>query len=199
MTSFEKALRDLYRTLEPPGTNRLRDAQAALDSAVRAAYGKKDAEDTLAFLLRLNLDLAAKEARCEPQGSRRRCPTLRALSLRTASRPRKFGEKPRYDEIAPRRHGSRNGRRLWTTCSILHIATERARLGSSRSSGSGSNDGRNWHRRCASMAALTTWCANARLVSACVTSWRENWTLPAAVVPVCARSGSLTEARLRLA
>jgi hypothetical protein len=65
MTSFEKALRDLYRTLEPPGTNRLRDAQAALDSAVRAAYGKKDAEDTLAFLLRLNLDLAAKEARCE--------------------------------------------------------------------------------------------------------------------------------------
>ena len=32
------SLRDLYRTLETPGTNRLRDAQAALDSAVRAAY-----------------------------------------------------------------------------------------------------------------------------------------------------------------
>ena len=29
------SLRDLYRTLETPGTNRLRDAHAALDSAVR--------------------------------------------------------------------------------------------------------------------------------------------------------------------
>ena len=56
------SLRDLYRTLETPGTNRLRDTQAALDSAVRAAYGMKATEDTLAFLLRLNLDLAAKEA-----------------------------------------------------------------------------------------------------------------------------------------
>ena len=52
------SLRDLYRTLETPGTNRLRDAQAALDSAVRAAYGMKESEDTLAFLLRLNLELA---------------------------------------------------------------------------------------------------------------------------------------------
>ena len=56
------SLRDLYRTLETPGTNRLRDAQAALDSAVRAAYGMKESEDTLAFLLRLNLELAGKEA-----------------------------------------------------------------------------------------------------------------------------------------
>ena len=39
------SLRGLYRTLETPGTNRLRDAQAALDSAVR-----------------LNLQLADKEA-----------------------------------------------------------------------------------------------------------------------------------------
>jgi hypothetical protein len=56
------SLRDLYRTLETPGTNRLRDAQAALDSAVRSAYGMMDNEDTLAFLLKLNLDLAAKES-----------------------------------------------------------------------------------------------------------------------------------------
>ena len=55
------SLRDLYRTLETPGTNRLRDAQAALDTAVRAAYGMKDAEDILAFLLALNLELADKE------------------------------------------------------------------------------------------------------------------------------------------
>jgi hypothetical protein len=59
------SLRDLYRTLETAGTNRLRDAQAALDSAVRAAYGMGDGEDTLAVLLRLNLELAAQEARGE--------------------------------------------------------------------------------------------------------------------------------------
>ncbi|MGD0262962.1 MAG: DNA methyltransferase [Verrucomicrobiota bacterium] len=56
------SLRELYRTLETPGANRLRDAHAALDSAVRAAYGMKEGEDTLAFLLRLNLELADKEA-----------------------------------------------------------------------------------------------------------------------------------------
>ena len=56
------SLRDLYRTLETPGTNRLRDAQDALDFAVRDAYGMKDGEDTLAFLLAQNLELADKEA-----------------------------------------------------------------------------------------------------------------------------------------
>jgi SAM-dependent methyltransferase len=56
------SLRDLYRTLETPGANRLRDAQAVLDAAVRAAYGMKDTEDVLAFLLKLNLDLASKES-----------------------------------------------------------------------------------------------------------------------------------------
>ena len=54
-----RSLRDLYRTLETPGTNRLRDVQSALDSAVRAAYGMKENEDPLAFLLDLNLELAA--------------------------------------------------------------------------------------------------------------------------------------------
>ena len=37
MQSNGRSLRDLYRTLETPGANRLRDAQAALDSAVRVA------------------------------------------------------------------------------------------------------------------------------------------------------------------
>jgi hypothetical protein len=60
------SLRDLYRTLETPGTNRLRDAQAALDSAVRAAYGMNASEDTLAFLLKLNLHLAAQESAGKP-------------------------------------------------------------------------------------------------------------------------------------
>jgi hypothetical protein len=60
------SLRDPYRTLETPGTNRLRDAQAALDFAVRAAYGMKEAEHTLAFLLRLNLELAEQESKARP-------------------------------------------------------------------------------------------------------------------------------------
>jgi hypothetical protein len=42
----------LSRTLETPGANRLRDAHAALDAAVRAAYGMKETEDPLAFLIR---------------------------------------------------------------------------------------------------------------------------------------------------
>jgi hypothetical protein len=56
------SLRDLYRTLETPGTNRLRDAHTALDAAVRAAYAMKENEDTLAFFLKLNLGLTAKES-----------------------------------------------------------------------------------------------------------------------------------------
>jgi len=57
------SLRDLYRTLETPGDNKLRDAHAALDDAVRAAYGMKEKDDILAFLLRLNLELADKESK----------------------------------------------------------------------------------------------------------------------------------------
>ena len=60
------SLRDLYRTLETPGTNRLRDAHAPLDSPVRTAYGMSDSEDTVAFLLHLNLELADKEAKGQP-------------------------------------------------------------------------------------------------------------------------------------
>ena len=56
-------MHDLYRTLETPGANRLRDAQAAFDSAVRAAYGMEENEDTLAFLLALNMELANEEAK----------------------------------------------------------------------------------------------------------------------------------------
>jgi hypothetical protein len=55
------SLRALYRTLEEPGANPLRDAHARLDTAVRAAYAMPKAVDPLAFLLALNLQLAAKE------------------------------------------------------------------------------------------------------------------------------------------
>ena len=59
------SLRELYKSLETPGENRLRAAHAALDTAVRAAYGMKPDEDILAFLLKLNLELAEKEAKGE--------------------------------------------------------------------------------------------------------------------------------------
>ncbi len=55
------SLRELYRTLETPGANRLRDAHAALDSAVHSAYGMPEGHDVLAFLLDLNRALAERE------------------------------------------------------------------------------------------------------------------------------------------
>jgi hypothetical protein len=61
MDKLGYSLRKLYRTLEEPGTNPLRDAHARLDTAVRAAYGMPASADPLAFLLELNLALAAKE------------------------------------------------------------------------------------------------------------------------------------------
>jgi hypothetical protein len=56
------SLRDLYRTLDLPGKNPLRDAHAELDAAVRQAYGMKPTADPLAFLLALNSKLAEREA-----------------------------------------------------------------------------------------------------------------------------------------
>ena len=55
------SLRDLYRTLDVPGLNPLRDVQDELDAAVRATYGMKAKADILAFLLALNHQLAAAE------------------------------------------------------------------------------------------------------------------------------------------
>jgi SAM-dependent methyltransferase len=61
MRKLNYSLRDLYRTLEQPGDNPLRDAHARLDAAVRDAYGMPEDVDPLAFLLELNLACAAKE------------------------------------------------------------------------------------------------------------------------------------------
>ena len=62
------SLRDLYRTLETPGKNPLRDAHEQLDDAVRAAYGMKAKDDPLAFLLALNHAVAEREVAGEPGG-----------------------------------------------------------------------------------------------------------------------------------
>jgi SAM-dependent methyltransferase len=61
MAQLGYSLRALYRTLDTPGANPLREAHTRLDTAVRAAYAMPKAADPLAFLLALNLDLAAKE------------------------------------------------------------------------------------------------------------------------------------------
>ena len=60
------SLRDLYRTLDEPGANPLREAQAKLDAAVRAAYAMPKGADILTFLLALNQTCAAKEAAGDP-------------------------------------------------------------------------------------------------------------------------------------
>lgn len=53
------SLRALYRTLELPGNNPLRDANAALDAAVLGAYGFSARDDLLSHLLGLNQTVSA--------------------------------------------------------------------------------------------------------------------------------------------
>ncbi len=61
LPNMKGGLRALYRTLELPGANPLKTAHAALDAAVREAYGMSAEADPLAFLLDLNLACAARE------------------------------------------------------------------------------------------------------------------------------------------
>ena len=55
--------RQLYRALELPGASPLKDAHAALDDAVRTAYGMSKVGDALGFLLQQNLGLSGVEAK----------------------------------------------------------------------------------------------------------------------------------------
>jgi N-6 DNA Methylase len=57
-----RSLRDIYRTLEKPGKNIMRDAHEALDAAVVDAYGMKKTAEPLDFLLTLNASLAKIES-----------------------------------------------------------------------------------------------------------------------------------------
>lgn len=59
-------LRDLYRLLEQPGKNPIKELHAALDKAVMEAYGFDSTKDVLSQLLELNLLVAAKEEKQEP-------------------------------------------------------------------------------------------------------------------------------------
>jgi len=66
LPKLKGGLRALYRTLELPGANPLRDAHAALDAAVLAAYGFNAKKDLLAQLLALNQEVAAKIEKGDP-------------------------------------------------------------------------------------------------------------------------------------
>lgn len=59
LVGMKGGLRALYRTMELPGKNPLRDAQAALDVAVLAAYGLSSRRDLLQQLLDLNREVAS--------------------------------------------------------------------------------------------------------------------------------------------
>ncbi|MBE0545444.1 MAG: hypothetical protein IH623_29250, partial [Verrucomicrobia bacterium] len=60
LRNLKGGLRALYRTLELPGANPLKDAHAALDAAVLTAYGFSAKKDLLAQLLALNQEVAAR-------------------------------------------------------------------------------------------------------------------------------------------
>ena len=66
LVKMKGGLRALYRTLELPGANPLKDAHAALDAAVLAAYGFDTKGDLLAQLLALNQLVASRIAAGEP-------------------------------------------------------------------------------------------------------------------------------------
>jgi hypothetical protein len=60
LEKIKGGLRAVYRTLELPGKNPLKDAHAALDAAVLGAYAFSAKEDLLAQLLDLNLQVARR-------------------------------------------------------------------------------------------------------------------------------------------
>jgi len=66
LPKLKGGLRALYRTLELPGANPLKDAHAALDTAVLTAYGFSAKKDLLAQLLALNQQVAAQIEKGEP-------------------------------------------------------------------------------------------------------------------------------------
>src|SRR5439155_4824126 len=66
LAKISGGLRAQYRLLDLPGKNRLRDAHARLDAAVRAAYGVPERSDPLSELRDLNHQLARAIAAGQP-------------------------------------------------------------------------------------------------------------------------------------
>ena len=61
----EMSFRELANSLKLPGRSIVKDAHHALDVAVRNAYGLNKSQDSLMYLLNLNLSLIEKEAKGE--------------------------------------------------------------------------------------------------------------------------------------
>jgi hypothetical protein len=66
LNSVTGGLRAIYMTLGQPGKNPLKDAHAALDKAVMAAYGFASRENLLAQILALNADVSQRAVVGEP-------------------------------------------------------------------------------------------------------------------------------------
>ena len=66
LKKIKGGLRAVYRTLELPGKNPLKDAHAALDAAVLKAYGFSAKDDLLRQVLDLNLAVAERIERGDP-------------------------------------------------------------------------------------------------------------------------------------
>lgn len=66
MNENRLSLRGLYRLMEKPGKNPIRDLHETLDRTVAEAYGFDQNADPLEQLLALNLEVAAREQRGQP-------------------------------------------------------------------------------------------------------------------------------------
>ncbi len=85
LQNMKGGLRALYRTMELPGQNPLKDAQAALDEAVMAAYGFSAKKDLLGQVLDLNAEVAgliAAEKKVTPPGVPPKFPNAETLVSR---------------------------------------------------------------------------------------------------------------------
>lgn len=81
MHKHNRSLRELYRSMELPGANPLKEAHGKLDSAVRAAYGMPTKDDPLEFLLALN----AAVVNAEEKGAFVQAPGLPAAATDRAA------------------------------------------------------------------------------------------------------------------
>jgi hypothetical protein len=84
------------QTAQVPGANPLKDAHAALDAAVLAAYGFSARKDLLAQLLDLNLEVAAKIEKGSPvtaPGVPKCYPDAKKLVTEDCIKPMKFPRK----------------------------------------------------------------------------------------------------------
>ena len=97
LPKLKGGLRALYRTLELPGANPLKDAHAALDTAVLTAYGFSAKKDLLAQLLALNQQVAAKLENGEPvtpPGVPKNYPDVSKLVTEDCIQPQSTGYPP---------------------------------------------------------------------------------------------------------